>query len=495
MPVREFGDWLPDLEADSALPHLRDASGCLPAGRNTYRPMKRLPSFSSLDPGTGMDDRCRGIFPMRDKDNAAHMYGGDDEKLYQLLGENDWTDYSRVGGYTTATTSTRWRFTQFGDRVIATNALDEIQYLDASSAATAFDDLAGSPGLAKFVATYGEFVFLGALGSNGNSIKWSAIGDSEGWTAGVNLSDEQEFADGGNITGFATTKAALYVFQEKCIRRVLFVGGDVIMQIDKLIENIGCIEPNSLVQYGQRCFFLSEDGWYMWDFESQPVAIGNERFDRWFLSDSARGYWYSMSTAVDPKNRLFACAYASTGAGADYPDTIFFFNYELGRASYARQTLEILGQAIGLAVSLDDLTGNLDTDYTFSFDDPLYQGGALYFAAVRVGDHKIVSFSGQNWEATFELSPGALFDGRRASIAWVKPLTDASGATAAAGAKVKPSDAITFQSQVAQQASGRCPQRGAEGFYHAAKVVIPQGETWTWARGVEFAAGSARGVR
>lgn len=468
-------------------PHLRNAQGCLPA-LDSYKP---LPSLTTT---TGaMTARCRGIFPARDIDNAAHMYAGDASKLYELEGTT-WTDRSKTLGYTTATTTTRWRFAQYGDRILATNALDAIQYIDASTAATQFADLAGTPGTAKFVATYGEFVFLGALGSSGMAIKWSALGNSEGWTAGVGQSDEQEFADGGNITGFATTKAALYVFQDKCIRRVYYVGGDVIMQIDKLVENIGCIEPNSLVQYGQRCFFLSEDGWLMWDFESQPVAIGNERFDKWFLDDSARDYWYSMSTAIDPKNRVLACGYADSAAGSDTPSHVFYFNYELNKATWAEVAHEILVPAIALGLSLDDLTGNLDTDYSISFDDPYYQGGALYFGAVNT-DHKLGSFAGDSLEATFELSPAMLFDGQRASVGWIKPVADTTSATVAAGSKVRPGDAVTFQSQVSQQASGRCPQRGANGFYHAAKVVIPAAASWTFARGVEFGGAGARGIR
>lgn len=467
--------------------HLRNAQGCLPA-LDSYKP---LPSLTVTTGAMGA--RCRGIFPARDIDNAAHMYAGDATKLYELEGST-WTDRSKTLGYTTATTTTRWRFAQYGDRILTTNGLDVIQYIDASTAATQFADLAGSPGTAKFISTYGEFVFLGALGSSGMAIKWSALGNSEGWTPGTGQSDEQEFADGGNITGFATTKAALYVFQDKCIRRVYYVGGDVIFTIDKIVENIGCIEPNSLVQYGQHCFFLAEDGWYMWDFESQPVAIGNERFDKWFLDDSARDYWYSMSTAIDPKNRVFACGFADASAGSDTPTHILYFNYELNKATWAEVTHEILVPAIALGLSLDDLTGNLDTDYSISFDDPYYQGGALYFGAVNT-DHKLGSFSGANMEATFELSPSMLFDGQRASIQWAKPVADTTDATVAVGAKVRPGDAITYPSQVTQQASGRCPQRGANGFYHAAEMVIPAAATWTFARGVEFGGAGARGVR
>ncbi len=498
MPSVEFGLWAPDLPDTGGAPHLRDARGCLP-GLQGYRPLQQpLVTVGEAAGAGAMGSRCLGIVGVRDINNVAHMFGGDSDKLYKLQLPKTWADWSKGGGYTTATTTTRWRFGQYGDRVLATNGLDPIQYLDASTAEVAFADLPGSPGKAKFLATYGEFVFLGAPESSGMAIKWSAIGNSEGWTAGVGLSDEQEFADGGNITGFAVAGGSLYVFQDKCIRRVLFVGGDVIMQIDKLVENIGCIEPSSLIQFGRLCFFLAEDGWYMWDFASQPTAIDNERFGRWFLERSNRQHWYAMSTVIDPKNKLFACAFASNDTVSSLADTVLFFNYELGQATYwdCSDTIgiEVLASAVALSASLDDLTGNLDTDYSISFDDPYWPGGALYFAAMG-SHHNIAGFTGPNVEATFELSALALFDGQRASIEWIKPLTNSSSATVAAGAKVKPSDPITFQSQVSQQSSGRCPQRGANGFYHAAKVVVPAGSDWTWARGVEFKPTTARGLR
>lgn len=496
MPVREFGDWLPDLDAMNPVPHLRDAKGCIP-GLKGYKPLPGVAASSSSEDSIG--GRPYGVIMARDKDNAAHIYAASSNKLWEYELPDDWQDRSKTGNYTAATTRTRWRFTTFGDRLIATNGLDAPQYIDMSTAATQFDDLPGTPGICKYVATYGEFVFLAALGSSGMAIKWSAIGNSEGWTAGVGLSDEQEFADGGNITGMLATKSALYVFQEDCIRRVLFTGDDTIFRIDKLFSDIGCVEPNSLVGLGQRCFFLDEDGWYMWDFEGQPVAIGNERFDRWFLDNSERPYWYAMTCAIDPKNRLLVVGFPTAGQSTDAGVlSALFFNYETGRASYvtggALGAITLLCQAAGLATSIDDLTGNLDTGYGVSFDDPLYGGGSLYFAAMTFAG-RLKAFTNSNVEATFELSASALFDGQRASIEWCKPLTDASDATVAAGSKVKPSDAITFQSQVSQQASGRCPQRGANGFYHAAKVVIPLESSWTWATGVEFKVSAARGVR
>lgn len=483
MPTIDFGPWLPD-QAKIGPPHLVVASGVLP-GVDHYRPLPGLTATTAA-----LTARARGLYAARDINASAHMYAADATKLYELELATGWTDRSKAGGYTAAS-NTRWRWATFGDRLIPTNGLEPVQFIDMSTAATQFADLAGAPGIARFVAAYGEFVFLGALGANKMMIKWSAIGSSIGWTAGVNQSDEQEFADGGEITGLIATRSALYVFQEHCVRRVIYTGGDVIMRIDKLIDGIGNAEPNSLVAYGQQCFFLGDDGWYGWDFESQPTPIGLEKFDRWFLGDSSRAYWYSMSTTIDPKNRLFAAAY-STG-GSDVPDSILFYNYALDRATYARLPVELLAVSVAASTSIDDLTLSIDTGYAISFDDPFWQGGTFYFGAMDTL-HQLASFSGANVAATLETSQAPLAEGARARAEWIKPIIDTSAASVAGGAAVRAGDAISYSAAVAQQNSGRCPMRGVNGFFMSAKLTVPAATTWTYARGIEFAAGYG-GVR
>jgi hypothetical protein len=485
MPALDYGPWLPDLPKVGG-PHLVDAKGCLPAAE-AYEPLPSLMATTGA-----LSARCRGGYAARDKDQAAHIYAGDTSKLYELEGAT-WTDRGKVGGYGPATDNTRWRFTTFGDRLIAINGIDAPQYIDMSTAATAFANLPDSPPAAQFIATYGEFVFLGALSTNGMTIKWSDIGDSGEWTAGTGLSDEQEFADGGRITGLVATQGVLYVLQEDCIRRVLFVGGDLIFQIDKIVDGIGCVEPNSLVSYGQRMFFLDESGWFMFDGVSEPKGIGVEAFDQWFLSDASRTYWPQMSAVIDPKRKLFAVGYASTGSGGGVPDSILFFNYVVGRATYARMDHEILIGAMSAFTSLDDLLGDLDVDYTVSFDDPFYAGGVFYFAAFDTA-HKLASFAGSPVEATLETGQVQIFDGRRASVEYIKPVTDSIDATVAGGSAVRAGDAITYQSAVAQQTSGRCPQRGVNGFFMSAKTVIAAASSWTYARSLEWKAKPA-GVR
>lgn len=493
MPIVPLGVFRPDSPAikASAAPDLADAQGCVPTVE-AYAPLPGLTAVTNA-----LADKCIGAISARDITQGAHVYAGDGTALYALAGTT-WSDISKVGGYGPVSQSSRWRFATYGDRLIAVNGwYDDAQYIDMSSG-SAFDDLPGSPGKAQFVAQYSEFVFLAALSTNGMLLKWSGFGDSEEWTPGTDQSDEQEIPDGGRITGMVGA-STLLLFQERAIRRVLYTGGATIMDIQKVSDTVGCVEPGSLVHFGRLAFFLSEDGWYMMDletFELQPIGVN--LFDLWFQADSNRSYWYAMCGALDPRKKIVAWAYASQGSGAGLPDTILFYNWVARKPTYARIDTEFLMNALTTGLSRDDVAfASLSADdaafASLSSDDPFFFGGSFYMAAFDTA-HKLASFAGDNVEATLQTNPFPLLDQQRARVEWLKPIADTTGATMAGGAQVRAGDAIVFQAAQAQQTSGRCPQRGVNGFFCAARMTIPSGEDWTYASALDFLAHPA-GVR
>lgn len=478
----ELDVWAPDLAVIRA-PHLRDAKNVLPMVEG-YEPFMALTTTSSA-----LTAKCIGAVAARDTDQAYHLFAGDSTKLYQLQSFT-MTDFSKVGGYGPAGDATRWRFATFGDRLIATNNIDPIQYIDMSTAATAFADLPDSPPLAQFVTSFGEFVVLGAIASSAMAIKWSDFGNSAEWTAGTGESDEQEFADGGRITGLAGVDV-LYIFQEKAIRRMAYVGGPTIMQIDKLSDGVGCVEPNSLVQWGSLFFFLSEDGFYLFDGQ-QTIPIGVGMFDRWFLDNSSRPYWNRMSAAINPTRKLVCWAFCSNGNANGVPDRVLFYNWAAKKASYAVVDVEFIMGAASLGISIDDLTTTDIDTMTISFDDPFFLGGTTYFGGFSTS-HTLGSFAGDNLAATLETGDYALNQGR-ASVEWFRPITDATTATVAGAGSMKPTTSPTFQSDVSQQISGRCPQRGVNGNFVRAKIKIPSAASWTFVKAIDLKARAA-GVR
>lgn len=477
----EFGVWAPDMPTVRA-PHLRIALNVTPVV-DGYEPFPSLTSTTNA-----LDGRCLGAVTARDIDQAFHIYAGDSEKLYELE-SGAWTDRSQLGGYGPGSDSTRWRFTTFGDRLIAVNAIDTPQYIDMSTAATNFADLPDSPPPAQFISSFIEFVVLGALSTSAMSIKWSDFGDSEEWTAGSGESDEQEFADGGRITGLAGLDV-MYIFQEKAIRRMSYVGGVTIMQIDKIVDGVGCVEPNSLVQWSTLFFFLAEDGFYLFD-GSQAVPIGVGTFDKWFLENSNRAYWNRMSAAINPRRKLVCWAFCADTNANGIPDRMLVYNWVSKKAAYVTPgSIEFIMGAASLGISIDDYNENID-EMTISFDDPFFLGGSEYFAGFK-DNHIMGSFAGDALAATMETGDMALGD--VASIEWFRPITDATTATVAGAGAMKPTQTPTFKGAISQQVSGRCPQRGVIGNFIRSKTQIPAASEWTFAKAVEFKARKA-GVR
>jgi len=475
----EFGQWMPDLPMVRA-PHLRTATGCVPT-LESYEPFQAQTEVTNA-----LTARCRGAYFATDIARAPHVYCGDTSKLYHLVGAT-WTDFSRVSGYGPISENARWNFATFGDRLIATNDVDPVQFIDMS-AGVAFADLAGSPPNSEFVTSFGEFVVLGATAASHMKIIWSGFNDSEHWTPGTNQCDEQEFADGGRITGFGSLDV-LYIFQERAIRRMNYVGGATIMTIDKIVTGPGCVEPNSLCQWGRMFFYLAEDGFYMFDGET-PTPIGNGRFDNWFRENSAPNLWSRMSSVIDPRKKLVCWAFCSTSNASGIPDTMLIYNWVSQRATVVSINVEVMVSAASLGISPDSLTTTDVDALTISFDDPFWLGGTSYLASFST-DHKmgsVLTGAGDSLEAILETGDTMLGGQGRSTVEWMRPISDATAATIAAGASLKPTDAPTYTGAVSMQPSGRCPLRGVNGNFTRAKLTIPAGATWTFASGVDLKA-------
>ena len=474
----EFGPWRPKLASVGA-PNLRVAKGCTP-GIEAYEPFQGLSVLTDA-----LDGRCIGAVTARDIDQAAHMFAGDSTKLYKL-GGFAWADVSN-GSYGPASDATRWRFATFGDRLVAVNGLDVPQKFDMSSD-SAFDDLSGSPPAAQYVTSFSEFLVLGAVATSGMTIKWSAFGDSESWTPGTDQSDEQEFADGGRLTGLGALDVC-YIFQEKAIRRMNYVGGAVIMDIQKIIDGIGCVEPNSLVQFGRLFFFLAEDGFSMFDGANlTPIGSGGDggsAFDDWFRDNSTRAYWQYMSAAIDPVRKIVCWSFPSSGAGT-VSDTMLIYNWASGRASYVDTSLQLIVSAASLGISPDDMTSTNVDAMTVSFDDPIFLGGAYYFAGFDTAG-RMGSFTGPNVAAEWVTGDMSIGQGR-ASVKSLKLIADTDAAVLSGSGvmSIPPDDAPAFTNGVATQPSGWAHQRNVNGAYLRAKAQIPAGTDWSFAKALDF---------
>jgi hypothetical protein len=483
MPMRPFGPWAPDQSAQLDTPHLRDASGVIPAANDCYEPFASLEAISEA-----LGSQCKGAVSTRDQAGDVHTFAGTITGLFELESDGSWTDVTNTGGaYTDIGDDGRWRFAKYGDNLIATNNVDAIQTFAMSSDSN-FSDLSGASHTAKFVAEHAGFVFTANTDASPFQLKWSGQNDSTEWTPGTALSDEIDFPDGGQITGLASDDV-LHVFQERSIRRAYFTGSAIIPFDIQVVEyGRGCAAPGSLAQLGRRKYFLDEDGFYEKLGEAESTPISAEIVDEWFKNDSNRAYFPRMSSAIDPFHKVVVWSYVSTSSQNGAPDSLILFNWVARRWARVRISNDQLMQSISLGYTLEDLDALYSSidDMTISLDDEVWIGGALALAAFNAG-FQLSRFGGAAVEA--QLLMGAVKPNMagRAFIRSALPIVDTASATMAVAAGERPAarpEDLAFPTEQAIQASGRCPLRGS-GRYFYPRLTIPAATDWKHAIGVD----------
>jgi hypothetical protein len=383
---------------------------------------------------------------------------------------------SKSGNYTTPTDQ-RFRFTQFGNVIVAANGFDKLQGFNLNSSSL-FANLAADAPEARYVTVVRDFVVSGYQSSYQNRVQWSALGDESSWTASATTqADFQDIPDGGSIVGVTGGEFGL-ILMDRSIHRMSYVGSPLVFQFDNISRNLGCYEANSIIQYGGTSFFLGDDGFYACDGQN-VVPIGNEKVNRFFFDNVDEGTLYLMSAAVDPTKKLIIWAYASNSSAT--ADSLLIYNYQTQRWTSGTTTVDRIASTSTPAVTLEgmDVYGNLDTILT-TFDSRLWLGGRLQLAGVDGA--KIVTFSGAN--ATAYIETGDIeVPGSTSSITLVKPTVEGGSGSVALLSRRLLTESTVFGSQSAADAENRVSVRGV-GRYHRLQLT-PTG-SWTSAVGIDI---------
>jgi hypothetical protein len=196
-----LGEWTPDQHAVSG--SLRDARNVYPVSLG-YAPFPNAEDYSNA-----ASEPLNSVLVGKYGDNVQ-ILGGGSTKLFRYNPTNrNLDDVSKIGGYSS---TSPWRFTQFGNAIIGANDQEKLQawYIGASSA---FADVSASAPIAKFVTVVRDFVVAANIntGSEPTKVIWSDINDETLWLSGsTSQSDFQLIGDGGNITGLSGGSLVLY---------------------------------------------------------------------------------------------------------------------------------------------------------------------------------------------------------------------------------------------------------------------------------------------
>ena len=460
-----FTEWLPDQPG--VIGALTNARNVFPKAVG-YGPFPQEEDYSQAA-SENLNNIAAGI----NSAGSTKVFAGGSTKLFLL----DSADLSLddVSGVTYSS-SFRWRFAQFGDYMIATNGAQKVQYADMSSTIS-FTDIDASAPTARFLTVVRDFVVVGNTSTYPNQVVWSGINNPNTWSnTAVTQSDNQVIPDGGAVKGITGGEFGL-ILLEKSVVRMSYVGSPIIFQFDNIARNLGCYEPNSVVQWQGITYWLADDGFYACNGETiEPV--GAEKVNRYFFDTLQESDIQNMSAAVDPFRALIMWGYPTV----DDTYRILMYHIPTKKWSFADTGINYIAEIAtpGLTLeALDLISPSLD-DLPVSLDSRQWVGGKLLFAGISGA--KIVNFTGPNKPA--RITSADLETGVNMSmVTLVKPIVDNGSASVAVSSRMNLSEAVNFPTAVAADSENRVGIRSL-GRYHRVRV-IPSGENWTTAIGFE----------
>jgi hypothetical protein len=461
-----FGDFLPDLP-DHGSPGLSEAVNVYP-GSVGYRPVGAFLAHTGALPAT-----CRGASAFVAPSGRVVLIAGTATKLYRQNGAT-WTE---IGTGYTLLTGGQWRFVQFGAIAIATNANNAMVKINLET--DAVTTLGGTPPKLQALAVVNNFVVGTQANGLVNEIAWSGENNAEYWTFASRKSDYNDFADGGEVTGIIGGEVGL-ILQRNAVRRMAYVGGNVLFRFDKISSNVGCATVHSVAQHGELGFWLSDTGFKMWD-GSQIRSIGFEKVDTAFNELYGIVDFSAMSTAIDGQRSTVIW---STG------QRMWVYNWLLDKWAVIEVAAEIVTSRLTRAPSLDEQDPAVG-----SFDDVIENVPLDPFDAARfkAGDPRFYlfvsgllgTFAGDNLEARVTGRSVEVIEGRDARVRRVRPMTDAvAGITVRIDARQRLGDAPRRADFTTLQASGEMPVR-SRGRFAKMRMWIAAGQAWTYLQGID----------
>jgi hypothetical protein len=463
-----FTEWLPDQPG---------VIGALVTAKNVYpKAVGYGPFPTETDYSGAASENLTNVVGAIDTDGNARLIAGGPTKLFLF----DSADLSLddISATTYTTVEDRWKFTQFGNNVIAAGYPNTLQSYDLTTTGD-FVTVSGAP-KAKLVTVVRDFVVVANTEDGSNRVQWSGINDPTTWSSsGVTQSDFQDIPDGGEVRGITGGEFGL-ILCARSIHRMSYVGTPLVFQFDNISRNLGCYESNSVIQWQGVTYFLADDGFYACNGQ-QIEPIGAEKVNRFFFDTMVEAEMSEMSAAVEPSKNLVLWGYPTL----DDTYRILIYHIPTKRWSYIDSNVNRIADASTSAITLealDTFSASIDALGT-SLDSRLWLGGKMLLAGVRAD--KVITFTGENKAGLIETSdinesPLAVM------MTLAKPIVDNGTASVAIASRFLLNETPTFNTPVAADAENRVGLRSV-GKYHRLRVY-PNGNNWTTAIGVEIEA-------
>lgn len=459
-----FGEWLPDQPG--VIGALTTARNCYPKAVG-YGPFPQEVDYSDDAP-----QALTAAAAAKDTNSITSIYAAGTTRLFKLdTSDFSWDDISA----TTYSGTSGWKFTQFGNSLIAANESNTMQFIDVMSGTT-FANIAVDAPKAKFVTVVRDFVVSGYQTANKNRVQWSGINNEKTWTTSATTqADFQDIPDGGFVQGVTGGEFGL-VLLERSIVRMSYVGTPLIFQFDNIARNRGCFEPNSVIQWQGITYFLGDDGFYACDGQNLK-NIGAEKVNRYFFNSLKESDLGNMSAAIDPINNLVVWGYPSVDT--DYRALIY--HIATGKWSYADSSATRVAPVSTPSITLEGLdafSASIDA-LGISLDSRNWLGGKLLLLGIK--GSKLITFTGAAKTATIETSD-IESPANQSMVTMIKPIVDNGTGGASVASRLQLNQTVSFPSVTAANSENRIGTR-SYGRYHRVKLE-PSGN-WTTAIGMD----------
>jgi len=459
-----FGEWLPDQPG--VIGALTTAKNCFPKAVG-YGPFPQEVDYSDAAP-----QNLTAAAAAKDTNSITSIYAAGTTRLFKLdTSDFSWDDISA----TTYSGTFGWKFTQFGNSLIAANESNTMQYIDVMSGTT-FADLAADAPKAKFVTVVRDFVVSGYQSANKNRVQWSGINNEKTWTTSATTqADFQDVPDGGFVQGVTGGEFGL-VLLERSIVRMSYVGTPLIFQFDNIARNRGCFEPNSVIQWQGITYFLGDDGFYACDGQNLK-NIGAEKVNRYFFNSLKESDLGNMSAAIDPINNLVVWGYPTV----DLDYRVLVYHVPTGKWSFSDSTATRVAPVSTPSITLEGLdafSASLDA-LGISLDSRNWLGGKLLL--LGIDGNKLITFTGASKTATIETADISA-DANQSMVTMLKPIVDGGTGDASVASRLQLNQTVTFPTVTSANSENRIGVR-SYGRYHRVKLQ-PTG-TWSTAIGID----------
>jgi hypothetical protein len=409
----KFGPWLPD-QTDHKNPGLEVCKNVIP-GQDGYKPARSIGTNLGSIEVAALSAR---MFQRADGTRVVVAASATD--LYTLINGTD------VASGLALTLTDPPQFERYGSSIYACCRAG-MWVLDDIETDTQFVAASWTKPNASTVARISDFLVVGDMEDVDASdrpygIRWSQFNNPQGnWTSnvGTQCGSVNMPADLGKVMAITGGTSGL-VFQRNGVSRLFYTGGGTVFGKQVVTTARGAVSRRAVVQVGGLVYFLSDDGFFVHDGNTDTPISGGRVWE-WFLDNVGQAYLDTVEGAVDWQNR---CVVWSIPSDSGEYASMLYFNWETGWWSWVNPATYACLVSTGRdGLTLEQVSAlypDLDA-MELSLDDSQFLPGERVLGTFRTGG-QLRLMDGSVQTASFETGEFQVVPGKRTFVDEVTPL-------------------------------------------------------------------------